>query len=294
MTDYTDELFALRLALQDSIFDEKRIIRELKLFLLERNVDINTIDQVIIDFYKKYNIDFSEEFVASVSIPQITFNPNTINNLLAPLQILNQIQNINNSLDVSDNVEDDIDSDDEVLDDDDSDDEISDDEVIDNDNDDEIIEEANSNDGTSLQVPPLMIPFPPNVAPNNQMLSAIGNLLNNNYSGNLPPAPPNHQANLINALNQLLNIGNLAPPPMEDVKATLDDSDMDTLEVKTAEEDLDITCSISMTKIKKGDKYVTLPCEHTFQESCIRTWLKEYNYKCPVCRKECGKPKYDI
>ena len=85
MTDYTDELFALRLALQDSIFDEKRIIRELKLFLLERNVDINTIDQVIIDFYKKYNIDFSEEFVASVSIPQI--------NIEYPKQILKKFFN---------------------------------------------------------------------------------------------------------------------------------------------------------------------------------------------------------
>ena len=54
MTDYTDELFALRLTLQDSIFDESRIIRELKLFLLDRNEPPESIDSIIVEFYKKY------------------------------------------------------------------------------------------------------------------------------------------------------------------------------------------------------------------------------------------------
>ena len=39
---------------------------------------------------------------------------------------------------------------------------------------------------------------------------------------------------------------------------------------------------------QKGDKISKLKCEHTFHNDCIMQWLKEYNYRCPVCRKECG------
>jgi hypothetical protein len=270
------------------------------MFLIERNVPNDSINQTILDFYKKYNIDFTEEFIASVSVPAIFQIPVNNNGQVNPFQLLSQLQNISNQLnsqnnssepdlsennepgesqdhpadqnedDITTDVHEDIDSDDEDLD--------SDDEDLDSDDEEGHLE-------------PLMMPFPPNLPPHPQMNQAMSQLFGLNPS-NVSFSSP--QAQLINTLNQLLSVSNMAPPPMEDVKATLDDSDMDTLEVKTAEEDLDVTCSISMTKIKKGDKYVTLPCDHTFQESCIRTWLKEYNYKCPVCRKECGKPKYDI
>ena len=49
-----------------------------------------------------------------------------------------------------------------------------------------------------------------------------------------------------------------------------------------------------MMGVKKGDKISKLKCDHTFHTDCIMQWLKEYNYKCPVCRKECGQAKYHI
>ena len=98
MTDYTDELFALRLALQDTIFDETHIIRELKMFLIERNVPNDSINQTILDFYKKYNIDFTEEFIASVSVPAIFQIPVNSNGQVNPFQFLTELQNISNQL----------------------------------------------------------------------------------------------------------------------------------------------------------------------------------------------------
>lgn len=306
MTDYTDDLFALRLALQDTIFDETRIIRELKMFLIERNVPNDSINQTILDFYKKYNIDFTEEFIASVSVPAIFQIPINNNGQVNPFQLLSQLQNISNQINGNNNSNQDVSNEESI-------DDISNEDVSTNDleqnvaageTDDNDSEQENSNnvdsddddddwddDEEEDNLGPLMIPYPPNLPPNPQMNQAMSQLFGLNPS-NVSFSSP--QVQLINTLNQLLSVTNMAPPPMEDVKATLDESDMNTLEVKTAEKDLDVTCSISMTKIKKGDKYVTLPCEHTFQESCIRTWLEEYNYKCPVCRKECGKPKYDI
>lgn len=277
MTDYTDELFALRLGLQDHIFDESRIIKELKLYLLEKNESMDSINKTILEFYKKYNIDFSEDFITNISIPQI--NMNSLNNLIAPLQMLNNLQNI--SLDDEDGDEDD---------DEDGEDDEDDDEDGDDDND--IIDEAGVEDddlsNNYNQQIPLMMPVPPNMAANQQMLSAMNQLFGIQQGG------MNSQDQLLETLTQLLNMPILQPPPMEDVKTTLDDSDLESLEVKTASKDMDTTCSVCMTKILKDNKYIDLPCEHTFHESCISTWLKEYNYKCPVCRKECGKPKYDI
>ena len=43
-----------------------------------------------------------------------------------------------------------------------------------------------------------------------------------------------------------------------------------------------------------NDNVTELNCKHTFHTKCIKEWLKEYDYKCPVCRKESGKPKYDL
>ena len=307
MTDYTDDLFALRLALQDTIFDETRIIRELKMFLIERNVPNESINQTILDFYKKYNIDFTEEFIASVSVPAIFQIPINNNGQVNPFQLLSQLQNISNQLNSqnnnSNNDASNTETNDGVENEDVENEETNEDVENEESNEDVENEESNNDQDSDFDsdedweeeevdnLGPLMMPFPPNLPPHPQMNQAMGQLFGLNPS-NVSFSSP--QAQLINTLNQLLSVSNMAPPPMEDVKATLDDSDMDTLEVKTAEEDLDFTCSISMTKIKKGDKYVTLPCDHTFQESCIRTWLKEYNYKCPVCRKECGKPKYNI
>ena len=47
MNNFTDELFSLRLSLQDTIFDESIIIRELKMFLINKQVPQNEINDIL-------------------------------------------------------------------------------------------------------------------------------------------------------------------------------------------------------------------------------------------------------
>ena len=96
---------------------------------------------------------------------------------------------------------------------------------------------------------------------------------------------------------------------MEDVKVTLEDNDLDNIvtdkfksiiekEMLDDESDSEskskYKCTICMMKFEEEDMVSKLKCNHIFHEDCIKEWLKEYSYKCPVCRAECGKPKYDI
>ena len=81
---------------------------------------------------------------------------------------------------------------------------------------------------------------------------------------------------------------------MEDVVSTLDDSEKDKLKVYKSIEKKEEKCTICMSEINIDEQACDLPCAHTFHDECIQPWLNHYNYKCPVCRKEVGKPKYNI
>ena len=49
-----------------------------------------------------------------------------------------------------------------------------------------------------------------------------------------------------------------------------------------------------MSPLQKENDIWELPCGHIFHQDCIGKWLKEYNYKCPICRKETGEGKFDV
>lgn len=257
MNNFTDELFSLRLSLQDTIFDESIIIRELKMFLINKQVPQNEINDILINFYKNYGINFSEEFISSVEIPQLNINSA---NVLASF-IINPQSFINNQSQLNvineENGED----------------------YSESDNESEYSSETESLPGDELGS---------NLEEHDNVLFTLPQ--NNTLSSHQLENP----LELFNALNNLMNLINIDPPEMEDVKSTLDDKDIDKIKDVVANEDLEQKCSISMLPIKKGDTYSELPCGHIFHKDCIMKWLKEYNYKCPVCRKECGKPKYDI
>ena len=53
-------------------------------------------------------------------------------------------------------------------------------------------------------------------------------------------------------------------------------------------------CTICMSNYDEDkqytDMYVITPCGHIFHDECIKSWLENYSYKCPVCRSSCGPP----
>ena len=120
--------------------------------------------------------------------------------------------------------------------------------------------------------------------------------INSNISNipNFENINPQNPQDFLNTFTNLINSLNIPTPNMEDVKVTLNEKDLSKIEEKELTEDLSDKCSICMMSMKKGEKYSKLPCEHCFHKECITQWLEEYNYKCPVCRKECGQAKYHI
>ena len=120
------------------------------------------------------------------------------------------------------------------------------------------------------------------IAPNQLLpVGSLDNLLNNLFQPMLPP---------------LVNFGYdiQMMQPMNDVRSTLDDEDSNNIKKIKVEKKLEEKCSVCMSFIDKDEEMSELPCTHYFHSECIEPWLKKYNYKCPVCRTEVGKPKYNI
>ena len=90
------------------------------------------------------------------------------------------------------------------------------------------------------------------------------------------------------------NIFNNVLMPTEDVLCTLDEEEKEKLNKFKLETKIDQKCNICLEEMIEGDEVVDLPCDHTYHSNCIFKYLEEYNYKCPTCRKEVGKPKYNI
>jgi hypothetical protein len=80
----------------------------------------------------------------------------------------------------------------------------------------------------------------------------------------------------------------------EDVVCTLDEKDKENLKKIKLDNDLDDKCNVCMDQMKKEEEVLILPCKHSFHTVCIEEWLTKYNYICPICKQEVGKPKYNI
>lgn len=82
------------------------------------------------------------------------------------------------------------------------------------------------------------------------------------------------------------------PERLEDVRVTLKVGSLDKLPVKPFAEiknENATGCTICQEEFTDQDETRVMPCEHVFHKSCVDTWLTNYSYKCPVCRKECGE-----
>lgn len=115
-----------------------------------------------------------------------------------------------------------------------------------------------------------------------EIIDSPGQIFSFNMNRNNPYIQQNNISEIIETEN------------MEDIRVTLDDTEFDSIKTEELQEDLNEKCSICMMEMKKDDKISKLCCKHNFHNGCIMQWLTEYNYKCPVCRKECGKAKYNI
>ena len=82
--------------------------------------------------------------------------------------------------------------------------------------------------------------------------------------------------------------------PQEDIVSTLDENEETKLNKYILSEDCEDKCSICMCSMDKEEEVCKLPCDHLYHNECIDSWLKNYNYKCPICRNEVGKPKHNI
>jgi DNA-directed RNA polymerase subunit RPC12/RpoP len=97
---------------------------------------------------------------------------------------------------------------------------------------------------------------------------------------------------MISVINSLLS--GLNSGQMEDVVVSTDEKDIEKLKSFKLDNNLDYDCSICMGHMEKDEIVTELKCCHTFHTECINTYLKNYNYKCPICRAEVGKTKYNV
>lgn len=54
----------------------------------------------------------------------------------------------------------------------------------------------------------------------------------------------------------------------------------------------DLTCTICLEQVKRGDLLRTLPCLHQFHANCIDPWLRQQG-TCPVCKLRVGSEMQD-
>ena len=144
---------------------------------------------------------------------------------------------------------------------------------------------------------------------NQQLISGLlnnPNVINTPITQNAPMMNINQvgtHGSMINVINSLLqgSHNNFLPIPMpsgpnmfSDVVVSTDGKDLESLKTFKLESKLETGCSICMGCLDKDEEVSELKCSHTFHTECIKPYLREYNYKCPVCRAEVGKAKYNI
>lgn len=98
----------------------------------------------------------------------------------------------------------------------------------------------------------------------------------------LPLSRHNSRSTLSQLLQQSLENHEIKNNP-------LDQAVSESLPRKKAEElDLKEGCAICQDSYKLDESIVSLPCNHSFHDSCCQEWFKLQS-NCPCCRKEIGK-----
>ena len=122
----------------------------------------------------------------------------------------------------------------------------------------------------------------------NYMTNALANSNMNENLAMLPLVNPYSQNSIINASNSsnIRDIINRTLLQQKSYKHVLSKKGEDQLKkvIFKNTEFGDKECAICMEEFKEGQMIIQLPCKHIFDPESIKTWLKEEQAKCPICR----------
>jgi len=90
-------------------------------------------------------------------------------------------------------------------------------------------------------------------------------------------------------MNRLNNI-RLIPNEEENVKITVEEEAIEKLPTIIISEENN-ECSICMEELKINTEGIKLKCNHIYHKNCIKSYLLNYDYKCPLCRADVGHHK---
>jgi hypothetical protein len=259
-----DMLFALRTYYQDYYQDEKDIIEMLKTNLLDKGVESDEVNNVLKNFYANFGIDIDLSIFEEINaLPTQNELLNQLNNTESIL--FNFVNNLNQNNENSDS-DSDLESEESGV----------------------ILTEPliNENSDSDSDLEPeesgVILPAP--------LINDISNNQYNLFSNNTNQT--NSITNLVNLLTTVMNL-----PLMQennDVVCTLDEEDKEKLKKYKLKTEIVIQCNICLDNMNNDDEVMELPCKHFYHHNCINEYLEKYNYKCPCCRNEVGKPKYNI
>jgi hypothetical protein len=307
-----DELFAYRIYYQDVSFDEFYIIKKLKQLLIDDGMEEGGANDHLFNFYTHFGHTISLEEIKSVNITPVV--PLTQNNFLTSFfnynqNIDNQNDNNQNDNNQNDNNQNDNNQNEYSGDQIEEEDEHHDNPNNPNDLSEESMEEEDHQDNPNElpELPNLEIPnntenYPQMNLNFGMMPPTLNNTeilftpINNNSGSSIVFEYSNlvDNNNLLGQLmNQIINTTNVNQP-QEDINVTMDKEDINNLEILRYNEEEDSNCSICLMDLVKDDYYYKINCGHFFHRKCLEKWLEEYNYVCPVCRKELGKSKAHI
>jgi len=129
--------------------------------------------------------------------------------------------------------------------------------------------------------------------PRSQFLSMLVNLMNDsnlNLNENLSMLPlannfVNPQRSQASRINQLLSRTLMEKTPYKKILSNKGEEQLKTVKYTKEEFDQD-SCCIIFEDFEEGQDVIKLPCNHIFNPEGIKTWLKEEQAKCPICRYE--------
>lgn len=255
-----DEIFAIRISLQDYVMDEFTIIKRLKIILQDYNMQLDEINQYLVEFYNNFGLNFTLEEIQNINVEansllslfltngdvQMSINENNPAENIDITGLLNNIINQSNTqLDIIENYQ------------------------SNNDEEESNLPELNSN----INSLPIFINDIQNIVPQNMILEPEMNVFNTII-------------NFINQTNQ--NNNHNINEFEEDILITLDEKEINNLNKEVVETKQPDRCTICLQDIDKGDTMTKLQCGHYYHYDCIVKYLNEFDYKCPICRESVG------